>query len=33
MILSFVILKEKASKHTVIGGLIITVGTFVLAFT
>jgi bacterial/archaeal transporter family protein len=33
MILSFVILKEKASKHTIIGGVIITIGTFVLAFT
>jgi bacterial/archaeal transporter family protein len=33
MILSFVILKEKASKHTIIGGFIITVGTFILAFT
>jgi bacterial/archaeal transporter family protein len=33
MILSFVILKEKASKHIIIGGLIISVGTFVLAFT
>jgi bacterial/archaeal transporter family protein len=31
MILSFVILKEKASKHTIIGGVIITIGTFVLA--
>jgi bacterial/archaeal transporter family protein len=33
MILSFVILKEKASTHTIIGGVIITIGTFVLAFT
>jgi bacterial/archaeal transporter family protein len=33
MILSFVILKEKVSKHTIIGGVIITIGTFVLAFT
>jgi bacterial/archaeal transporter family protein len=33
MVLSFVILKEKATKHTIIGGFIITVGTFVLAFT
>jgi bacterial/archaeal transporter family protein len=33
MVLSFVILKEKATQYTIIGGFIITVGTFVLAFT
>ncbi|TYS48493.1 EamA family transporter [Bacillus infantis] len=32
MILSFVILKEKARKHTVVGGAIITVGTVFLVF-
>ncbi|MFC4322266.1 EamA family transporter [Litchfieldia salsa] len=30
IILSFLILKEKAVKHTIIGGIVITVGTFVL---
>jgi bacterial/archaeal transporter family protein len=32
MILSFVILKEKARKHTIVGGAIITVGTVFLVF-
>ncbi|MGD6844927.1 EamA family transporter [Bacillus infantis] len=32
MILSFVILKEKARKHTIAGGAIITVGTAFLVF-
>ncbi|WP_071394291.1 EamA family transporter [Bacillus tuaregi] len=32
MILGFVILKEKVAKHTIIGGLIITIGTFFLVF-
>jgi transporter family protein len=32
MILSFSILKEKAAKHTIIGGVIITVGTLLLLF-
>lgn len=30
MIFGFVILKEKAAKHTILGGLIITIGTFLL---
>ncbi len=30
MILSFIFLKEKASKHTIIGGIIITIGTTLL---
>ena len=30
IILSFTILKEKAAKHTIIGGLIITIGTVLL---
>ncbi len=30
MILSFIILKEKAAKHIIIGGIIITVGTILL---
>jgi bacterial/archaeal transporter family protein len=30
MILSFTILKEKAAKHTIIGGIIITIGTVLL---
>jgi len=30
MILGFVILKEKTTKHTILGGLIITIGTFLL---
>jgi bacterial/archaeal transporter family protein len=33
MVLSFIILKEKASKPTIIGGIIITIGTLVLAFS
>lgn len=33
MVLSFIILKEKATQYTIIGGFIITVGTFILAFT
>ncbi|MGD6893498.1 EamA family transporter [Bacillus infantis] len=32
MILSFVILKEKARKHTIVGGAIITLGTVFLVF-
>ncbi|MCM3790134.1 EamA family transporter [Domibacillus indicus] len=32
MILGFVILKEKAAKQTIIGGLIITIGTVLLVF-
>lgn len=32
MILSFIILKEKARKHTIAGGAIITVGTVFLVF-
>ncbi|MCP1157225.1 MULTISPECIES: EamA family transporter [Bacillus] len=32
MILSFVILKEKARKHTIVGGAIITLGTVCLVF-
>nr|WP_263324227.1 EamA family transporter [Neobacillus sp. Marseille-Q6967] len=32
MILGFVILKEKASKYTIIGGLIITAGTILLLY-
>ncbi|MEN8698621.1 EamA family transporter [Bacillus infantis] len=32
MILSFIILKEKARKHTIVGGAIITVGTVFLVF-
>jgi bacterial/archaeal transporter family protein len=30
MILSFIILKEKAAKHTIIGGIVITIGTVLL---
>jgi bacterial/archaeal transporter family protein len=30
MILSFIILKEKAAKHTIIGGVVITIGTVLL---
>jgi bacterial/archaeal transporter family protein len=30
MILSFIILKEKAAKHTIIGGVVITAGTVLL---
>jgi bacterial/archaeal transporter family protein len=30
MILSFIFLKEKAHKHTIIGGIIITIGTVIL---
>ena len=30
MILGFTILKEKAAKHTIIGGIVITVGTVLL---
>jgi bacterial/archaeal transporter family protein len=30
MVLSFTILKEKAAKHTIIGGIVITVGTILL---
>ncbi|MCI2256606.1 EamA family transporter [Domibacillus sp. PGB-M46] len=32
MVLGFVILKEKAAKQTIIGGLIITIGTILLVF-
>lgn len=32
MILSFVILKEKVTKHKVIGGIVITLGTILLIF-
>ena len=32
MILSFIILKEKPSKHTIVGGVIITIGTAFLIF-
>lgn len=30
MILSFILLKEKATKHTIIGGIVITLGTVLL---
>jgi len=30
MLLSFILLKEKATKHTVIGSVIITIGTLLL---
>ncbi|MFP7300484.1 EamA family transporter [Neobacillus niacini] len=30
MVLSFTILKEKAAKHTIIGGIVITIGTILL---
>lgn len=30
MVLSFTILKEKAAKHTIIGGIVITIGTVLL---
>ncbi|MCM3764944.1 EamA family transporter [Neobacillus niacini] len=30
MILSFIVLKEKAAKHTIIGGIVITAGTVLL---
>lgn len=30
MILSFIILKEKAAKHTIIGGVVLTIGTVLL---
>jgi bacterial/archaeal transporter family protein len=33
MILSFIILKEKATKQTIIGGIIIAIGTAILAFS
>ncbi len=30
MILSFIFLKEKVRKHTIVGGIVITIGTFIL---
>jgi transporter family protein len=30
MVMSFTILKEKAAKHTIIGGIVITGGTILL---
>ncbi|MFT4414228.1 EamA family transporter [Fredinandcohnia humi] len=32
LVLSFLLLKEKATKHVIIGGIVITIGTFILLF-